>query len=66
VALIRFNAQDLDMVEDLHDAFKRHGFNDPAANFAAEGFQFAWRKFALANLRCDPVAEFADARVSSD
>ena len=51
VGMVRFNKQDLWMVEDSHDFAKKHGGNDPAPLYRPDGFQIAWRKYALANLR---------------
>jgi phenylpropionate dioxygenase-like ring-hydroxylating dioxygenase large terminal subunit len=56
--MVRFNAQDLWMVEDSHaKAKQRGGINDPAPLYRPDGFQLAWRKYALENLRGVKVAE---------
>ncbi len=49
--MVRFNAQDLWMVEDSHAKAKADGTNDPAPLYRPDGFQLAWRKYALENLR---------------
>ncbi|MGK2941499.1 MAG: aromatic ring-hydroxylating oxygenase subunit alpha [Immundisolibacter sp.] len=56
--MVRFNAQDLWMVEDSHAKAKLNGgVNDPVAGYRADGFQLAWRKYALENLRGAKVTE---------
>lgn len=49
--MVRFNAQDLDMTADSHTYAKRHGSNDPAPLYRPDGFQLAWRKLAVEQLR---------------
>ena len=62
VGMVRFNGQDLWMVEDSHDFAKKHGTNDPAPLYRPDGFQMAWRKYALANLRGLSLGGLDDAR----
>lgn len=65
VGMVRFNKQDLSMVADSHDFAKKHGGNDPAPLYRPDGFQIAWRMYALANLRGLSVSGLADARAAA-
>lgn len=47
VGMIRFNNQDLAMIEDSHDYAKRRGFNDPIPSYRPDQFQIAWRRYLL-------------------
>ena len=53
----QFNGQDLWMVEDSHDKAVAEGVNDPAPAYRPDGFQIAWRQYALQNLRGVDVPE---------
>ncbi|MFZ5492481.1 MAG: Rieske 2Fe-2S domain-containing protein [Pseudomonadota bacterium] len=55
--MVRFNAQDLGMTEDSHTYALRHGSNDPAPLYRPDGFQLAWRRYALERLRGASIPE---------
>lgn len=62
--MVRFNAQDLDMTEDSHTYAKTHGSNDPAPLYRPDGFQLAWRRYAVDHLRGAHIAGLGSERAA--
>lgn len=60
IGMIRFNKQDLAMIEDSHDYAKRHQFNDPTPLYRPDQFQLAWRRYLLKRCRGLHLPEMDD------
>ena len=63
VGMVRFNKQDLAMIEHSHDYAKRHNFNDPAPLYRPDQFQIAWRRYLLKRCRGLNLPEMADVEL---